>query len=652
MAYGLRYTLTQKLRNETDLIVKIYEDSYTGDIKTYEATKISLSPNSNEEEPSAGVITSQLNVSFIVSIEDDYNNFPDLLNANDRKYYVELVNVTDRSNIKWKGFLFNDYINIGYSTGTQVANLVCVDALSFLKYYYYSASEGNINQTTSLLDVINLILNTLGYRTTSEFYSCCSYFASGMNDRGISLDNEPFSQTYQFRRDFIGLDYYTILDNICKSFGCRLFQFNGDWWMMAINEMAGATNYYTKYTIGTSPTLTGSGTITTGVNIQPYSNGAIHFINNTQNKIIRKGYSRVRLTSNYKFANNYINNGTFKDFSGIHTAPTGFTSTLTGSASITVYDYPLDLYNDVKLQQSGSDISLFQMTGSLASPQYLPKMGDYTGTLSFKYNLYSTLGYTIQGICKLIIRVFVGSNTYYLNSNKEWVTSITTYITIPQSDPPTGVVTDRRPRQSYSIDIPFGSNTFNNADIATGYVSIAFAVDSNSSVFRFNDLRLTQSQSPFTGLQIERQLGDNIALLKEIDVPYGANYPELLVSNTVGSFFSSGLVRLQNWYRYGKSGTYSDLMGLLCRQYSNIFNKNLAALEGDLGESENGDDFVYLDKKYTVEDSSTNSLSYNGKIFMANRLTLEPYYNQTTSLQLLEITDSDNESVETIKYLG
>jgi len=652
MAYGLRYTLTQKLRNETTLIVKIYDDGYTGSVKEYTPTKISLVPNSNEEDPIGCIISSQLNVSFIVSTEDDYANFPDLLNANDRRYYVELVNVTDTTNIKWKGFLFNDYINIGYSTGIQEANFVCIDALSYLKYTKYTSLQGNINETTNLITVMNTILNSIGYPNYTYLYSCCSYFAEGMLDRSTSTDNEPFVQTFQFRRDFVGLNYYIILENIVKSFGCRLFQYQGDWWIMSINEIAGTTNYYTKYLLGSVVYLTGSGTITTGIDIVPYSNGAIHFINNSQNKIIRKGYSRVRVTSPYNFASNYINNGDFKQTTGFHSAPIGFTSTLTGSASITVYEYSDDLFNDVKLQQSGTDVSLFQTTGTISSPQYLPKMGDYKGTLSFKYNLYSTIGYGTTGICKLFVRMFVDSNTYYLDSNGQWVVSSSTYITIPQSDPPTGLVVDRRPRQTYTLDIPFGSNTFNNSDIATGYVSIAFAVESNSSVFRFNNLVLTQSEAPFSALQTERQLGTNIALLREIEVPYGANYPELLVSNTIGSFFNNSLVKLQNWYRYGKSGTYSTLVSLLCRQYSNIFNKNMATLEADLGESQKGNDFVYLNSKYTVQDTSTNTLSYGGKTFMANRLTLEPYYSQTPSLQLLEITNDDNASVETIKYLG
>ena len=214
--------------------------------------------------------------------------------------------------------------------------------------------------------------------------------------------------------------------------------------------------------------------------------------------------------------------------------------------------------------------------------------------------------------------MFVGSNEYRLNSNGEWSDDVNTYITIPPSDPLIGGISDRRPRQSYSLEIPFGKNTLNNVDIAIGYVSISFLVSSASSLFRFNNLSLTQSNSVFNGLEVQRKLGTNEALLKEIETPYGANYPELTVSNNVGSLFSSSLVKLQNWYRYGKAGTYSTLTQLICRQYSNIFNKNLATLEGDLGISESSNTTIYLNKKYAVVDSATDALSYNNKTFINN----------------------------------
>ncbi len=138
MAYGLNYTLTQSLRDETIQIVKIYKKDYSGAVKTYQPTRIILQPNSSEEDPIANIISSQLDVSFIISTEDDYLKFPDLLNFDDTLYYVELVidNV-----IKWKGFLFNDYINLAFTTGNQEVNIVCVDGLSLIRYNNFDTNN-------------------------------------------------------------------------------------------------------------------------------------------------------------------------------------------------------------------------------------------------------------------------------------------------------------------------------------------------------------------------------------------------------------------------------------------------------------------------------------------------------------------------------
>ena len=651
MAYGLRYTLTQLLRNTSTLVVNIYEKDYTSTVKTYQPTSILLQPNSNEEDPLGGIISSQLNVSFLISTQDDYDNFPDLLNADDRKYYVELVNVVGAStNIKWKGFLFNDYINLPFTTGNQEVNFVCVDALSYLRYTTYSALEGNTNGITNLLSVLNTALYSIGYNSDTYLYSCCSYFAEGMMDRATSTDNEPFVQTYQFRRDFVGLDYFTIVDNIVKSFGCRLFQYEGNWWIMSINEMAGGTNYYTKYLLYSVVYLTESGTLTTGISINPYNGGDVYFINNSQTKITRKGFSRVVISNPFGYVDNYINNGNFKQAPSFTAAPTGFTSTLTGKGFINTYTLPDEEYNDVRIQAGipgvppvgGSGTSKLEMGSS-----YLPTMGDNKATLSFDYACYNTNSPSSNtGQCKMFVEVSVGANTYFLNSDNQWVTT-SSFITIPRS---TIQTVNRSPRQKYTIEIPLGDTSYNYTELVIGYIKVTFLVE-NYDYFRFRNLRLEQTLANFTGIEAKRTLGTNLALTKGIDVPYGGVYPEVLISNIKGALFNSSTVTLINWYRYGKAGTYGSLVQLICRQYSNIFNKNLATLEGDLGISESSNSTIYLNKKYAVVDSATNALSYNNKIFMANRLTVDGYRDRTISLQLLEITNTDNASVETIKYL-
>ena len=88
------------------------------------------------------------------------------------------------------------------------------------------------------------------------------------------------------------------------------------------------------------------------------------------------------------------------------------------------------------------------------------------------------------------------------------------------------------------------------------------------------------------------------------------------------------------------------------RQYSNLLNKNIATLEGDLGNYNSDNGMIYLDKVYDVQDASTNALSYNNKKFLINRLTSNPYFSQVNSIQLVEITNKDNDSVESIQYDG
>tara|TARA_R110000868_G_scaffold58372_1_gene180267 strand:- start:699 stop:1982 length:1284 start_codon:yes stop_codon:yes gene_type:complete len=426
---------------------------------------------------------------------------------------------------------------------------------------------------------------------------------------------------------------------------------------MSINEMAGTTNYYTKYLLYSVVYLTESGTLTDGISIEPYNEGNVHFINNSQTKITRKGFSRVVITNPFEYVDNYINNGDFKQAPSFTAAPTGFVSTLTGKGFINTYTLPDEQYNEVRLQAGipglppigGSGTSKLEMGST-----YLPAMGDNYATVSFDYVCYDTVSPWTPNlaICKMFVEVTVGANTYFLNSDDEWVTA-SSYITIPQS---TVSSFNRSPRQKYTKEILLGEIASGTTESVVGYVKITFLVE-NYNYFRFRNFRLEQTLTNFTGFEAKRTLGTNLALRKEIDVAYGGIYPDILIANIRGALFSSDTTTLKNWYRYGMTGIYASLVQLICRQYSNIFNKNLATVEGDLGISESSNSTIYLNKKYHVADSTdpvliANNLSYNEKIFMANRLTVDSYGDRTTSLQLLEITNEDNESVETIKYLG
>jgi hypothetical protein len=651
MAYGLNYTLTQSLRDETIQIVKIYKKDYSGAVKTYQPTRIILQPNSSEEDPIANIISSQLDVSFIISTEDDYLKFPDLLNFDDTLYYVELVidNV-----IKWKGFLFNDYINLAFTTGNQEVNIVCVDGLSLIRYNNFDTNN-SINTVIPLINLIGECLSNINYLVPSNLYACCSYYAEGMLDRGDGGQYEPFAQSSIYIRDIINVDYYTILENIVKTFGCRLFQSNGDWYILPMNNMA-STVYYTKYSVTTTPTVISFGTLDNLIKIEPYQDGNVHFIDNAQTKIVRKGYQVVESIANYSYVNNAANNGNFKKVeSGV---PIGWKRELagTGIGTLVVQEDNEFNYYTIKKGASGFNLSTLEnVVPPFFKEHYAPYMDGPGATLSFEYQAFQ-VGDQIGVRIELYKPTAIGYVSYYLRSDSKW-SNTTTIIPITAEN--------EEIFENKSINIPLGrvADTSPFLGIYFGHIIVTFIA--NTTPYVGGDIRnivIKQLPNNLTALDIKRQIGQDNVIVKSIDLPYGLYHPPFTSwnggNNNFGALFNlflTGLFSgsLINWYRYDfTEEQFYQLHSLIIRQYSNLLNRNIATLEGDLGNYQADSGLVYLDKTYTIQDASTNALSYNDKKFLINRLTLDTYNSEVNSIQLIEVIDEDNDSVETLKYIG
>ena len=629
MAYGLRYTITQRLRDSTDLILNIYEDAYVGSSYPYTATSIKIQPNSADEDPIGCIISTQLDVSFVISSATDYSNFPDLLNYSDTKYYVEL---TIDSIIKWRGYLFNDYVDVTFSTGVQIINVTCIDGLSFLKYNIFSSTD-SVNDVMKLLNVIGTALNKLPTSSTKYLYSLCSYYAEGMLNRSNLTSDEPFAQSYQYIRDYVGLDYYTILERIILSFGCRLFQSEGDWYILPMNQMA-TTLYYTKYVLSDAPTISTSGTLNKSVSIEAYSTNNVHFINNDQTKIVRKGYPTIKSIIPFSFAKNYIHNGTFKAVSS--GVAVGWTVAQSGSSTVTLTQFSSVQFNRYSIFYLGSGSASISTDAN-----YLPYMYGPNASLAFDFQA-ANAGQSIL----VSISLLIGATTYYLRSDNVWDT---TYATITKTYDTYNVYVTQ------TVNIPLGpKNT--PAITAQGKISVKLIAQSGSVGGYVRNIILTQGASEIQDATITRTINLAGQTSKSIELYYGLNYPvvgQYEVMNNEGMLTTSLGARLINWYRYGHTAeSFYSLPFLIMRQYSNLLNRNIATLEGNLGNYNSSVGMISLDKVYTIADSSTNSLTYTGKKFMANRLTNLPYINQTDSMQFIEISDTDIASTETLIYIS
>jgi hypothetical protein len=620
MAYGLRYTITQILRNGTNQVIEIYEKDYVaGIVKTYKPVSIIVQPNSNEEYPYPTIISTQLNFSILLETQDDYDQFPNVLSQDDRKYYVVLKEST---NVMWRGYMFNDYTQMGFSTGITQADFTCIDGISFIQNIEY-VRDDSINQLDTQLNVISDGLKLLAYPDVLNLVVACSYFAEGMANRSANTNNEPFSQIYQYRRDFMNESYYDIIGKIMTSFNCRMFQANGDWWICSMNEMASATNYYTKYNILSTPTITSSGVLSNTVNILPYADGNVHFINNSQIKLYKKGFYNIQGRGAYESALNYCDNANLKLNAFPTNTATGFILGATGTSTATIVLDTAGQFDRVSLVRNASGLASLE-NGNLVAPNYyLPYIGEVPFKLSFEH--------TTSTGAKLQITLNTSGGLRYLDTNGQWQSSVRN-LTIDPSENFT----------TYSRDIPpyivTGSPVF-------GYLKFKIICDASGQSTLLQNFIIQRGDSEVKFIQANFNPNNlDQSTLKVFEQPYGNNYPTLTnYSSNKGVLCASDGTFLKNWYSSSTMGTPNFAIDLITYMtYQNIrnLNKNVATVECDLGEHISSGNFVYLDKVFTTTDTVTGNLSYNGKKFIMNRVSQNSYVNELNSVQLIEVSNA------------
>lgn len=619
MAYGLRYTITQILRNGNNQVIEIYEKDYTaGIVKTYKPVSIIIQPNSNEEYPYPTIISTQLNFSILLETQDDYDQFPNVLSQDDRKYYVVLKESTS---VMWRGYMFNDYTQMGFSTGITQADFTCIDGISFIQNIEY-VRDDSINQLDTQLNVISAGLRLLGYPDVLNLVVACSYFAEGMANRQANTNNEPFSQIYQYRRDFMGESYYDIIGKIMTSFNCRMFQANGDWWICSMNEMAATTNYYTKYNILSTPTIISSGVLNNTVNILPYANGNVHFINNSQIKLLKKGFYNIQGRGAYESALNYCDNANLK--LNTPTTAVGFIPSYSGTGTVSFITHSDSQFDEVFITRGSSGDASISNGNTLLPYFYLPYIGEVPFSLSFDHKTFLS--------AKLQIKLITAGGTKYLDNNGVWQTSVQN-IPIPDSSIEYSTFNKNIPPYlEFSVPI-------------FGYLQFTILVNVNGESGYYKNFIIQRATSQVTYIQANyNPYNETQSTLKVFEQPYGNNYPSISTAGfsvNKGVLCSSDGKFLKNWYSSCPSATpYGGVDLVTFMTYQNIrnLNKNVATVECDLGEHTSDVGFVYLDKVFTTTDTVSGNLSYNGKKFIMNRVSQNAYLNEINSVQLIEVS--------------
>ena len=639
MAYGQKYSVTFATRADKNVELKIWQDPYTGAIIDLKGVGVNLEYIPNSDDPYEPIFASQLGIS--IDFTDDLSDIINFTNIDDRFNYVEMY--VD-SVIQWVGFIINDNVQISYSTGRKIATFNATDGLGMLKDIpFVPITSTGVNDVASLLNILRTCFNAIGFKNNRNTVTMCSYFANGMSDRAVQSYNDTFTQTFMCYRNFLKDEYtYTncldIISNIAKSFGCRIFQSNAKWWIVAVNEFAETNAYYTEYNTSGAVVNNGDGNlINTSSTIQPYSTNTsgLYFIDNSQLKILKKGFYKIIAEGAVEIAENYIPNGNLLENDTIEAEY--WTRDSTGSATCLLLQNAILDYYYFQLEAPTGTAEVFLNTSSNA---YVTT-GD---ALELNIKIGANTSASVIGFIDISINT--GSTIYYLNNNKEWQNTSTSFSVF---NPKTSGAA-----QDFILDLKTAIFPVN------GQLSFKYRISAGIPFTTLTNFVL-KIKSTISDYNLSGTLVENEQYTNTISFPYGSTGSQSLYPSCKGSLLRSdntvpaGYSVAADWYRYGVdvgAGEFFTLSELIVQQYINTYGQNIINLDASVSSfyTENATyPILNAAKLIFATDTDPASINVSAKSYMLGNATIDLPSDQT-NLTLLQISNTEIVCTRVNKY--
>lgn len=634
MVYGVHYTITAQGKSGKVFTANILEKGYSDPSVQIDASANPFIHNilASSDDQFNPVLASELILNL--DITDFTEGLPDLTTRDDKKYFITFYAGSD---LIFQGYLLTDATSLNFSAGRRILNIPCVDGLGMLQsipYLQNYASETptsengavlvDINTTETLLEVILNCLNQLQLPQGFKLNVACNIYSASMSE-----SSDPFSQINYFLRnwqnqDLTWMNCRSILETICTSFGCQIFQAKGQYFIVNVAERDAANLRYFQY--DQDGTLTNSGSLSVSKTVEPYTTTSEHyFINNEQHKVIRKGYPVIEIKNQYQYAPNLIDNGNLK-----RPASSGFDIVYGWRKSV-------GAGGSINLTTTGDFVSINMNTvAGSTSVTPLSVARCFTGdilTLSFLMDGHTSVSAS-PAIRLQIIAVGLVTDSFSLNSDKQWINASSgVYCDI--------VGTTVNLYERVSVDMPPLPLD------CTVYISFMVTAGTTIAGTTFGDVKLT-AQSP-NQYKIAKGYSDFLSQYKkEQTVVMGGQQDENMCLTGalvyVHGLSISNWSVYHGWYRYGKTESYNNLPRLLLQQYINIQSAAQINLEGSISSIFDSVDFISLLNTIKFTDG-TYIYSVSGKSYIPGNMTLN-YIDDSTRGTWLQV--SNTEITETI----
>ena len=639
MAYANKYKITMATKSGSTSTLYLLEDGYVGDLIEYPAVSLQIQYLPKSDDIFEPIYASQLNV--VIDVTDNLANIPDFTTLNDRKYLCELYYNTT---LEWKGWALSDYVQMSYSTGRSNMAFNAIDGLGMIEHIPYALPTNyTLTDRNTCLGLLQTAVSSVGFDL--NLISGISFFATSMVDRGVDPANEPLIQSY--------INYASITDDnqkaynalqvvtdIAKGFGCRFFQAQGKWYIVPLTEFAQDSYYFTEYNPSGAVVTSGTKSLTGQIQGYTGNTSGLFYVDNSQLKILRKGYNKIRFQKTIEYPNNYVTNWNLKNFTVI--SPTqgdafSWTERRETDGQIYVKDYPNKTYNS------------FIMSNGIAapydigvSPDNLPKIG-INEVVSIKFDI-TGIGVPASGpdaLFILRIELVTPSYTYYINENKDWTNTLDHYYYYPFDS--------ANAKANFSIELPpapdNGTFTFELvlADITSSYWK------STVGTVEVQNFSLAVTPS-FSSFLTESYINNTEEYVLNIDLPLGFNPSNEGYFSYRGYISDSTGQTLIGWYRYEYPlEPYRSLSELIVKQYSNCLNKNVINIDASFMGMNTTNGRLSGAMRLTSADSDPAQISVNDKKYILGNSTID-LFNDVIQATLLDINNQNIDTTLTTTY--
>ena len=623
--YGKKYTLSASGKSGHTFTAEIWEKEYTG--ATYE---INTSTNpfvldclASGDDPFQPVLPTTF------TIRADFTEFtgpwPDFLTTDDRKYHVRFY-ASGTTYLLWKGFILMDTISLPFTTGRQIVDIICVDALALLKSVNYLPGVPLLTSTETILQTINNCLAYLLYPGGYKLNFGVNYYTSTMYDTYNAMRQIYVTQCNWQNNSDAYLSCYDILEIIMTAFGAQLYQSGGEWWVTSVNERASDTLrvFQTDQNSIADTFLTKS----IGYSIQPYQNEVstpFYFVNNEQTKILSKGFPVVEVNGDLSYCYNKLINGDFAKLSN----PTGSAPDGTPDNWTTAIGTGGSVTENIVSGITGLDLDSGTTNTTLLST---PVLIDEFDKVNLSFEAYKGN----NAFLHIELKIDVGGGNFWkygkaVGAEPAWLYNPSTangayrYEVEASSTPQRVTIDTVGAPASGTLEISF----------RTG-----FQVSGAANTAFFANARLT-FESLYTKVAYYNYSTAS-PYKKEVNVKLGA-YTALgaVVSRSQSqALLSATNAGLVTWNRYGDATTYNTLAYLLLSQYYNIFSKprvNLSFTQYNVF-NQSGNYFIGLVNSFAVTDPS-GTISVNAFKYILGACTID-YIENTISGTGLQVSNA------------